>query len=197
MTRIVAFENVTLDGVMQAPGRPDEDSRGGFRHGGWATPYADEVAGRAAAEGMAQTEAILLGRRTYEDFASVWPKQGDSPFGRFLNDVRKYVASRTLDEPLEWENSTLLDGDATDAVARLRDAPGKDIVILGSGELVRSLLPAGLIDQFVLQIHPLVLGTGIRLFADDGEGRDPLARFDLVDATTTTTGVVVATYRRA
>jgi dihydrofolate reductase len=196
MSRIVAFENVTLDGVMQAPGRPDEDRRGGFEHGGWAAPYADEVAGRAAAAGMAETGAVLLGRRTYEDFASIWPKQGDSPFGQFLNNTRKYVASRTLQKPLEWQNSTLLDGDVAAAVAKLHEEPGRDIVILGSGELVRSLLAAGLIDQLVLQIHPLVLGTGIRLFGEDRDGESGLATFSLADTTTTTTGVVVATYRR-
>ena len=193
MSKIVAFENVTLDGVMQAPARPDEDTRGGFEHGGWAMAYNDEVAGRAAAAGMANTGAVLLGRRTYEDFTAIWSPQSGNPFADFLNATRKYVASRTLQEPLPWANSVLLDGDATDAVGRLHDEPGQDIVILGSGELVRSLLAAGLVDQLVLQIHPLVLGSGRRLFGDDGD----LARFRLAQSTPTGTGVIVATYVRA
>jgi dihydrofolate reductase len=190
MSKIVAFESVTLDGVMQAPGHPDEDRRGGFEHGGWAAPYADEAAMRAASAGMAQTGAVLLGRVTYEQFATVWPNQPDNPFGAFLNATRKLVASRTLQEPLPWANSELLDGDAVEAVGRLHDEPGQDIVILGSGELVRSLLPHGLIDQLVLQIHPLVLGSGRKLFADAGD----LATFRLADSTPTSTGVIVATY---
>ena len=193
MTRIVAFENVTLDGVMQAPAYADEDRRGGFKHGGWATPYADEAAGRAAASGMAQTEGVLLGRVTYEDFAGVWPNQPDNPFGAFLNATRKHVASATLSEPLGWANSTLLGDDVVGAVARLRSGPGKNLLVLGSGELFRSLLRANLVDEVTLQIHPLVLGSGLRLFGED----DTLARFDLASSTTTSTGVVVATYRQA
>jgi dihydrofolate reductase len=190
MSKIVAFENVTLDGVMQAPAHPDEDRRGGFEHGGWATAYADEAAMNAASAGMAETGAVLLGRVTYEQFATVWPNQPDNPFGAFLNATRKYVASRTLRDPLPWANSQLLDGDAVEAVRRLHDEPGKDVVILGSGDLIRSLLPHNLIDQLVLQIHPLVLGSGTHLFADGGD----LARFRLDDATPTSTGVIVATY---
>jgi dihydrofolate reductase len=191
MSKIVVFELVTLDGVMQAPGRADEDRRGGFEHGGWATPYADPVMGKAAGESMAATGAMLFGRRTYEDFYSVWPKRTDgNPFTEVLNNTPKYVASTTLKEPLPWENSTLLMGDAKDAVARLREKPGKNIVVLGSGELVRSLLENNLVDELVLQIHPLVLGSGRRLFADNGSG----AALRLVDTKTTTTGVVIATY---
>ena len=193
MGKIVAFENVTLDGVMQAPAYADEDRRGGFEHGGWATPYQDEAAGKAAASGMTQTGAVLLGRVTYEDFASIWPNQPDNPFGKFLNATRKYVASSTLKEPLEWDNSTLLGGDVPDAVASLRDEIDKNILVLGSGQVVRSLLARDLIDEITLQIHPLVLGTGIRLFGED----DTLAKFALANSTTTTTGVVVATYKRA
>jgi dihydrofolate reductase len=191
MSKIVVFELVTLDGVMQAPGRADEDRRGGFEHGGWATPYADPVMGKAAGESMAATGAMLFGRRTYEDFYSVWPKRTDgNPFTEVLNNTPKYVASTTLKEPLPWVNSTLLMGDAKDAVARLREKPGKNIVVLGSGELVRSLLENNLVDELVLQIHPLVLGSGRRLFADNGSG----AALRLVDTKTTTTGVVIATY---
>jgi dihydrofolate reductase len=190
MSKIVAFTSLTLDGVMQAPGRPDEDTRGGFEHGGWAVPYSDEVMGKVAGESMASTGALLFGRRTYEDFYKVWPNQKDNPFTDVLNNSPKYVASRSLHEPLPWQNSTLLEGDATDAVAGLRAQQGKDIVILGSGDLIRSLLPKRLIDRFVLVIHPLVLGSGQHLFGDD----HTMAEFGLVETTTTPKGVIVATY---
>ena len=194
MSKIVAFTSLTLDGVMQAPGRPDEDRRGGFEHGGWATPYADSVLGTISGESMASTGALLFGRRTYEDFYSVWPKRTDgNPFTAVLNNTQKYVASTTLREPLPWSNSTLLKGDATEAVARLKAQPGKDLVVLGSGVLLQSLARSNLIDVYVLLIHPLVLGSGRRLFADGGG----FATLRLVDAKTTTTGVVIATYQPA
>jgi dihydrofolate reductase len=193
MSRVVVFESLTLDGVMQAPGRPDEDRRGGFEHGGWAQPYADPVMGSVAAEGMANTEALLFGRRTYEDFHAFWPHQTDNPFTEVLDNTRKYVASTTLEEPLPWKNSTLLEGDAAQAVAGLKEQPGKDIVVLGSGELVRTLMRGDLVDEYVLQVHPLILGTGRRLFADGV----PSVALRLVDTKPTTTGVVIATYRSA
>ncbi len=192
MTKIVVFMNLTLDGVMQAPGRPDEDVRGGFAHGGWATVYADPVMGRVAAESMATTGALLFGRRTYEDFYAVWPHRKDNPFTEVLNNTRKYVASTTLKEPLPWSNSTLLKGDAAEAVAELKAQPGKDIVVLGSGALLQSLMRRDLVDQYVLQIHPLVLGSGSRLFTDG-----LFATLRLVDTRTTTTGVVIVTYEPA
>lgn len=192
MTRIVVFMNLTLDGVMQAPGRPDEDVRGGFAHGGWAIPYADPTMGKVAAESMATTGALLFGRRTYEDFYAVWPHRKDNPFTEVLNNTKKYVASTTLKEPLPWSNSTLLKGDAAKAVAELKAQPGKDIVALGSGALLQSLMLHKLIDEYVLQIHPLVLGSGSRLFNDG-----PFATLRLVGTTTTTTGVVIATYQPA
>jgi dihydrofolate reductase len=193
MSKIVVFELVTLDGVMQAPGRPGEDGRGGFEHGGWAAPYADPVMGQAAGESMATTGALLFGRRTYEDFYSIWPKRTDgNPFTEMLNKTKKYVASTTLREPLPWINSTLLDGDAAEGAASLREKPGKNIVVLGSGELVQSLMRSNLVDEYVLQIHPLVLGSGRRLFNDGA-----YAALRLVDTKTTTTGVVIATYRPA
>jgi dihydrofolate reductase len=192
MTRVVVFMNLTLDGVMQAPGRPDEDVRGGFAHGGWATPYADPAMGRVAAESMATTGALLFGRRTYEDFYAVWPHRKNNPFTEVLNNTQKYVASTTLEEPLPWSNSTLLKGDAAKAVAELKARPGKDIVVLGSGALLQSLMPHNLIDEYVLQIHPLVLGSGSRLFNDG-----LFATLRLVGTTTTTTGVVIATYQPA
>jgi dihydrofolate reductase len=192
MSKVVVFTSLTLDGVMQAPGRPDEDRRGGFGHGGWATPYADPVLGSVAGESMATTGALLFGRRTYEDFYAYWPHQPEpNPFTAVLNNTRKYVASRTLEEPLRWRNSTLLKGDAAEAVAALREQPGKDVVVLGSGVLVQSLMRRDLVDEYVLLIHPLVLGTGRRLFAEGS----PTAALRLVDTKTTTTGVVVATYR--
>ena len=188
MSKIVVFTNLTLDGVMQAPGRPDEDRRGGFDYGGWATPYATM---EAAEESMANTGALLLGRRTYEDFYTVWPNQTDNPFTAVLNNTQKYVASTTLEEPLPWINSTLLKGDAAEAVARLRQEPGKDIVILGSGELVQSLMRRNLVDKYVLLIHPLVLGSGRHLFTDGGS----FAALRFVSTKTTTTGVVIETYQ--
>lgn len=190
MSTVVVTNSLTLDGVMQAPGRPDEDVRGGFARGGWALPYNDAVMGQVMGSGMAQTAALLLGRRTYEDFASVWPQRKDNPFSAVLDNTQKYVASATLSEPLPWKNSTLLAGDAADAVAALRARPGNDLVILGSGELIQSLRRRDLIDRYVLLIHPLVLGSGRRLFPD---GAWP-SELRLVESVTTTTGVIIATY---
>jgi dihydrofolate reductase len=190
MSDVTMFTSLTLDGVMQAPGRPDEDRRGGFAHGGWAQPYNDPVMASVAAEGMANSGSLLLGRRTYEDFYSFWPHQTDNPFTEVLDNAQKYVASTTLAEPLPWRNSTLLKGDAAEAVAGLKQQPGKDLVVLGSGELARSLMRRDLVDRYVLLIYPLVLGSGRRLFADGGV----FAALRLVHARTTTTGVVIATY---
>jgi dihydrofolate reductase len=187
--KVVVIEHVTLDGVMQAPGRADEDQRDGFEHGGWAHARVDEVLGRVMGEGMARGGALLFGRRTYEDFFSFWPTQTDNPYTDVLDNTLKYVASRTLKEPLPWRNSTLLHGDAAEAVAKLKE--GDDLGVLGSGQLVRSLMQRGLVDEFVLMTHPLVLGTGRRLFADGGA----FAELQLTDTTTTTTGVVIAKYQ--
>ena len=173
--------------------RPDEDRRGGFRHGGWALPYADPAIGKAAQESMSSTGGLLLGRRTYDDFHGFWPKQKDNPFTEVLDNSLKYVASTTLREPLPWMNSKLLAGDATKAVAKLRKLRGKDLVILGSGKLAQALMAADLIDEFILLIHPLVLGSGHRLFEDGGT----LATLRLVDSRTTPTGVVIARYQPA
>src|SRR5438128_11979236 len=126
MRKIVVFTSLTLDGVMQAPGRPDEDTRGGFKQGGWAVRYAEAVTGNMAGQSMASTGGILLGRRTYEDFFSFWPKQKDNMFTEMLDNTQKYVASKTLKEPLDWRNSTLLGGDASDAVAQLKQHDGKN-----------------------------------------------------------------------
>ncbi len=188
MSKVVVFTNLTLDGVMQAPGRPDEDRRGGFEHGGWAAPYA---AMAQAGESMAHIGALLLGRRTYEDFYTVWPRRKDSPYSALLDNMQKYVASTTLSEPLPWINSTLLKGDAAETVARLKQESGQDLVVMGSGELIQSLMRHNLVDEYVLLIHPLVLGSGRRLFPDGGA----FAALRLVAAKTTTNGVVIATYR--
>jgi dihydrofolate reductase len=190
MRKVVVLNNLTLDGVMQGPGRPDEDTRDGFTYGGWSMPYNDAVKGQAMGEGMSRGADLLFGRRTYEDFFDVWPKRTNNPFTPVLNASRKYVASRTLKEPLPWENSTLLEGDAADAVARLKQEDGLDLLVMGSGVLAESLRRRGLVDDYILMIHPLVLGTGRRLFADGA-----MSSLTLVKSVPTTTGVIIATYR--
>lgn len=190
MRKVLVVENVSLDGVMQAPGGQEEDTRGGFEHGGWAAPYADEVLGAEMAKGMGATE-LLFGRRTYEQFFGYWPHAPQpNPFTEVLNNTRKYVASTTLTGPLPWQNSTLLAGDAPTAVAALKAEPGPDLVVLGSGGLVRALMSGDLVDEYTLLIHPLVLGAGRRLFPEDG----PYDQLRLTHSVTTTTGVVIARY---
>jgi dihydrofolate reductase len=191
MSRITAFIHLTLDGVMQAPGRADEDCRDGFERGGWAMPYNDPDQAKAVGQSMSNTGALLFGRKTYEDFFKVWPNRTDNPFTPILNNTLKYVASRTLTDPLPWMNSKLLAGNAKDTVAKLRQQAGKDIVILGSGVLVRSLLSHNMLDELMLTIHPIVLGAGRRLFADGGAP----ATLRLVDSKSTSKGVVMATYQ--
>lgn len=190
MGTVTVITNITLDGVMQAPARPDEDVRGGFTRGGWALPYDDEVKSAEMARGMARPGAMLLGRRTYEDFYKVWPHRTDNPFTGYLNKVQKYVASRTLTEPLPWENSTLLAGDAADAVAALKREQGPDLSVIGSGELAQSLARRGLVDEYVLLIHPLVLGSGRHLF--DAGSQEKLR---LIRSVPTGAGVIIATYQ--
>jgi dihydrofolate reductase len=193
MGSILVLENLSLDGVMQAPGRADEDQRGGFSHGGWAAPYNDPVMFKVMAEGMSQAGPLLFGRRTYEDFFKVWPGRTDNPFSAVLDNSQKYVASTTLSDPLPWKNSTLLKGDAGETVPRLKGQLDKDLLVMGSGELVRSLIRHGLVDECMLLIHPLLLGSGRRLFPDEG----PFAPLRLMNCVTTTTGVLMATYRPA
>ena len=189
MGKLVVCTNLTLDGVMQAPARPDEDTRDGFTHGGWAAPYA---AMAQAGQAFANAGALLLGRRTYEDFYDVWPKRVDSPFTPWLNNIRKYVVSTTLKEPLPWMNSVLVKGDVAKEVAAIKREMDKHVLILGSGELVRSLMRNSVvIDEWVLLIHPLVLGSGRRLFATDGA----TTALSLVNSTATPNGVLIATYR--
>jgi dihydrofolate reductase len=191
--RIVVINHVTLDGVMQSPGRADEDTRDGFTHGGWAAAHgADATVTKVWGARLSASGGYLLGRRTYQDVLAYWNTQ-DSPFRAALNNAPKYVVSSTLTAPLDWPNSTLLGDDIPTAVAALRQRPGNDLHIMGSGALIRTLAPLGLIDEYLLTIHPLVLGTGHRMFAD---GFTP-TEFDLVDATPTPSGAIIATFRPA
>jgi dihydrofolate reductase len=193
MRKLMVANHVTLDGVMQAPARADEDPRDGFPHGGWAIPNGDPAMVEAIAAAMGGQSEFLFGRRTYEDFYAVWPGRTDNPFTETFDNTQKYVASTTLREPLPWINSTVLSGDAASAVSELKQSAGPNLVVFGSGELVRALMGEQLVDQFVLMIHPLVFGTGRRLFAEGG----PPATLQLIDTKITTTGVVIATYDRS
>jgi dihydrofolate reductase len=192
MRKITVINHLTLDGVMQAPGRADEDTRGGFSHGGWAQAGNDEVMGRFMSAGLTKPAALLLGRRTYQDFAGFWPRQSGNPYTEVLNAQQKYVASRTLAEPLPWQNSTLLKGDAADAAAALKEEPGPDLMIFGSGELIGSLRRRNLIDEYLLLIHPVILGSGRRLLPDG-----TAASLRLTESVPTTTGVIMARYEVA
>src|ERR1700722_3895201 len=191
--KIVVINNVTLDGVMQAPGRADEDTRGGFAHGGWAPHHRDvpdpEI-GAAMGVRMSQSDGLLLGRRTYEDLLTTWNSRGGM-FKDALNAAQKYVVSQTLTDPLPWPNSTLLSGDVVDAVTELRSRPGRELHVMGSGQLIEVLVAHQLVDEFLLMIFPVVLGGGRHLFSGDAH-----MELDLVDAQATSTGVVIATFRR-
>ena len=191
MRKVIISEFLTLDGVMQAPGGPEEDTEGGFAHGGWQMPYFDEVAGNAVSEGIAAADAFLLGRKTYEIFAAYWPSASDEEgFADTMNGMAKFVASETLDE-VEWQNSTLIKGDVAEEVAKLKQQPGKNIQVLGSGDLIQTLMQHDLVDEYQLMIHPVILGSGKRLFRD---ARDTTA-LRLVNTQTTTTGVAILTYQ--
>lgn len=184
---------VTLDGVVQGLGRADEDTRGGFTHGGWGARYEDEVLGREMSKAMAQPGDMLLGRRTWQDFITAWGSLADgNPVTTHLNKATKYVVSRTLTDVDAWQNSVLLRGDAVEAVAGLKAQPGRDLSIVGSASLVRSLHAAALIDRYTLVICPLTLGSGARLF----EGPAPLTEFQLASSVATTKGVIIAQYTR-
>jgi dihydrofolate reductase len=191
--RIVMINHVTLDGVMQSPGRPDEDTRDGFVHGGWAAPESSEPdpdVDAAVLARRAQSEGLLFGRRTYEDLMTSWNAKG-GPFKDALNNAPKYVVSTTLREPLPWPNSTLLSSDIDARVAELKSRPGGDLTIMGSGQLIHALMRARVIDEFLLIVHPIVLGSGRRLFADDGT----TTTLSLIEASPTKAGNIVATYR--
>jgi dihydrofolate reductase len=188
--KLAVIEFVTLDGVMQGLGSPDEDRDGGFEYGGWGQPYGDDILGQKAAEGMRDTTAYLLGRKTYEKMATYWPHQpDDNPIAAHFNAAPKYVVTRTLAE-LEWAGSEALDGDLKESVTALKAQGEGTIAVLGSGVLVQALIETEQVDEFRLFIHPLVLGTGKRLFREYSR---PLA-LQLVDCAPTSTGVVLLTY---
>jgi dihydrofolate reductase len=195
MRNLGAIEFVSLDGVFQAPGDPNEDTEGGFEHGGWQRPYFDDVMAASAAEGMARTDAHLFGRKTYQIMAAYWPNApADDPFAMHLNNVQKYVASNTLrDEDVTWQHTTLLNGDVAQRIREIKEQPGGGIGVLGSGTLVRWLLDNDLLDELTLAVYPLTLGGGKRVFADDGR----LRRFELVHSETTGTGGLILRYRPA
>jgi dihydrofolate reductase len=188
--RVLVVNHVSLDGVMQGPGRPDEDTRDGFRHGGWAASANDPAIGEAMGKRMGEGFSWLFGRRSYDDMLSHWNAVG-GPFKDGLNNTQKYVASSHRDTELRWPNSRLLSGNVPARVAELRDQPGGNLVVMGSGALVRSLLPQGLVDELLLIFHPVVLGSGHRLFGPD----DDVTKLDLVDSTPTAGGLLLATYQ--
>jgi dihydrofolate reductase len=193
MGKVIVIEHLTLDGVMQSPGHADEDPRDGFAFGGWAARRGDPKMQEFMGAHMGSKWSLLAGRTTYVRFAEFWPKQAPNPFTDALTQACKYVASTTLQEPLPWQNSVLLKGDAADAVARLKDEVDQNLVVFGSGVLVRSLMQRNLVDEFVLLFHPLVLGTGRRLFADGASNIE----MELIESSSTRAGVIMAAYRPA
>ncbi|VVB62426.1 Uncharacterised protein [uncultured archaeon] len=196
MRKLNVLTFITLDGVMQAPGGPQEDTTGGFKYGGWVAGYWDDILGVVMGQQMAGPFDLLLGRKTYEIFAAYWPyvksDDPDGPIAGKLNSAKKYVASTTL-EKLDWNNSTLIKDDIVKEIKNLKQQNGPELQVHGSGNLIQTLLKHDLVDEFHLKIFPITLGTGKRLFSD---GTIP-AGFKLVDSKTSTTGVIVATYERA
>jgi dihydrofolate reductase len=193
MRKLVVFEFLSIDGVMQAPGGPDEDPSGGFKLGGWVAPYFDDDLGNMATKQLDKPFALLLGRRTYEIFAAYWPyADAKNPFTGPFNSAKKYVASRTL-KKLDWSNSELIKGDVAKEIKKLKEQPGPELHVYGSGNLVQTLLKHDLVDELRLKIFPIMLGSGKRLFA---EGAFP-AGFDLTENGISKKGVIVATYARA
>jgi dihydrofolate reductase len=193
MRKLIVTTFMTLDGVMQGPGGPDEDREGGFEQGGWSVGYWDEMMGRVTEEIHLEPDAVLFGRKSYEILAGYWPNVGDDDrLAAKLNSVHKYVASRSL-EKLEWQNSTLLEGDVAEAIARLKSEDGGPLLVIGSSDLIQTLLRHDLVDTFKVWTFPVVVGEGKRLF---GGGTIP-AGLELTDIKTSTTGVTIATYERA
>jgi dihydrofolate reductase len=194
MRKLFVSEFLTVDGVMQAPGASDEDMEGGFQHGGWQLAYFDDIFATSMNEAMENTGGFVLGRKTYEVFAAYWPTAAEEvgEFADVMNDMPKYVASTTLQAPLAWQNSTLLEGDLKEAMAALKEEDGLDLQVIGSGRLARWLATNDLVDAYRLMIHPLVLGSGKRLFAEGG----PKMPLRLVESTTSGTGVLILTYER-
>jgi len=194
--QIILSDFMSLDGVVQAPGGPEEDTEGGFAHGGWSMRYFDpEAMGPALGEVMDRTEALLFGRRTWQAMAAAWPGRAGDPFADRMNQIPKYVASRTLTrEDLTWSGSTLLpDDDAIGAVRELRAREGTGLQVWGSASLAAQLAEHDLVDEYLLMIEPILLGGGKRVFPEDGRAR----RLELVSTTTTGTGVLICTYRPA
>ncbi|MDQ0748615.1 dihydrofolate reductase [Streptomyces africanus] len=194
--RIVITEFISLDGVVQAPGGPQEDTDGGFAHGGWSHPYFDEeVLGGAFDAGLGRAEALLFGRRTWQTMAGAWPERAGDPFADRMNSLKKYVVSSTLGEAdLTWNNTALIPGDqAVARIRELREAEGGDLAMMGSPTLVRTLLSEGLVDELQLIVMPVLLGGGKTIFPDDG-GKRPM---ELVSTTTAKTGAQVCVYRPA
>jgi dihydrofolate reductase len=194
--RIVASDFMSLDGVVQAPGDPKEDTDGDFAHGGWSMRFFDpDAMGPAIGEAMESTEALLFGRRTWEVMAGAWPDRAGDPFADRMNAIPKYVASRSLtQEDLHWSNSTLLPpDDVLGAIRGLRERDGGDLQIMGSASLVRALIGDDLVDEYRLMVEPILLGGGKRLFPDDGRSR----ALELVSSETASTGVLICTYRPA
>ena len=190
MRKLVVTEFLSLDGVYQAPGAPDEDREGGFEHGGWQMPYFDDIEMESASKGMAETDAMLFGRKTFEIFAAYWPNADpEDPFSKHLNGVQKYVASSTLSDP-EWGPTTVI-RDVPTEVAALKDTDGGTITVLGSGNLVQSLAANDLVDEYHLSVYPITLGGGKRLFPDDGAIRT----LELTESTPTSKGGLLLTYR--
>ena len=192
MRKIIAITQVTVDGVMQAPGGREEDPRSGFTHGGWAMSFLDDALNQTISETIASNFDMLLGRRTYQIFAAYWPNQGDNPIGKAFNKATKYVVTHSLDH-LDWENSQLIGDDVVDAVRRLKASDGSALHIWGSGELLQTLIAAELVDEYRLWIFPLVLGQGKRLF----ENGVPPRGLSLVATRSTPRGVLLNTYRPA
>ncbi|MEU3449277.1 dihydrofolate reductase family protein [Streptomyces thermolilacinus] len=194
MAQLTLTTLLSLDGVMQAPGGPDEDRSGGFDRGGWVVPYADDDMGRFMSEVYGRADAFLLGRRTYEIFASYWPKvtDPDDPIAGPLNRLPKHVVSRTL-RTVEWDNSHLVEGDLGEVVARLKEGPGREVQVHGSARLAQGLIAHGLVDALNLVVFPVFLGKGRRLFPDGGV---PTA-YELTGHRTTSTGATIQTYRTA
>jgi dihydrofolate reductase len=195
MRKVVVVEWMTLDGVVQAPGHPDEDRDGGFEHGGWHLRYFDDTSREWVAQGYAEAGGFLFGRRTYQNLAAYWPNASEEEqvIAEPLNTKPKYVASRTLAEPLEWQNSTLLTGDITRAVRTLKQEDGRDLHVIGSSEFAQTLIEHDLVDEYRLMIDPLVAGDGKRLFRNGGA----LKPLRLVESQATSTGAFLATYAAA
>jgi dihydrofolate reductase len=192
MRELLVTTFLTLDGVMQAPGGPEEDESGAFTHGGWSVHYWDDLMGQVMGEAMSVPFDLLLGRRTYDLFAAFWPNAPEEAGGKPLNEATKYVASRSH-PALTWERSVLLEGDAADAVASLKAEDGPELQVHGSGNLIQTLMANDLVDRYRLWVFPVVLGSGKRLFAD---GAIPSA-LNLVDHQVSTTGVTIGTYEPA